>query len=446
MQEVSAGAGSTQLAVARQHHLVDRGPFLEVSDARNLIMRGQQRHSLGVVGCGVFLTRRGGLPGIVRRRDPRQATWQSGDSPRMQPADSIEKVSVSVDLSYRDYVDAQFLRQAWEERLTIMRGAGWITRAELADAPGELLGGAEYFHGSRNEALVRIEGALCQLILQERSLFVRTAARSPEHAERALAAVAAALPEVDDRDREVSARFWWWNQHGPAELARMLPSPPWDQIDDNYVTATRLRLDELCRWEQPPAGGRLLLWHGEPGTGKTNAIRSLLGEWRSWAEFQFVTDPESFLSNPGYLLATIGGPQRIRPTKPNRWRIVVLEDAGEFLGPDAKHLKGQALSRLLNVCDGVLGQAMRALVLVTTNEPIAHLHPALARSGRCLSQIAFERFGRREILEWCSDHAVAPPDGQAATLAELYAHLNGRPIAPHRHAVGFAPAAARSGG
>jgi ATPase family associated with various cellular activities (AAA) len=309
--------------------------------------------------------------------------------------------------------------------------------------PGELLGGAEYFHGARSEALVRVEGALCQLILQERSLVVRTAARSPEHAEHALRAVAKALPEVDDGDREVSARFWWWTQHGPAELARMLPSTPWGQIDDNYVNSTRLRLTELCRWDLPPAGGRLLLWHGEPGTGKTHAIRTLLGEWRSWAEFQFVTDPESFLSNPGYLLATIGGPQRSRPTGPvNRWRIVVLEDAGEFLAPDAKHLKGQALSRLLNVCDGVLGQAMRALVLVTTNEPIGHLHPALARPGRCLSEIDFERFGRREIIEWCSDRAVAPPDVQAATLAELYAHVDGRPMAQRRRTVGFAPAAA----
>lgn len=50
------------------------------------------------------------------------------------------------------------------------------------------------------------------------------------------------------------------------------------------------------------------------------------------------------------------GPQRRRELGPaNRWKIVVLEDAGEFLAPDAKHLKGQALSRLLNVCDGVLG-------------------------------------------------------------------------------------------
>ena len=80
------------------------------------------------------------------------------------------------------------------------------------------------------------------------------------------------------------------------------------QAEDNYVNGTSLRLTELRGWDQqPPAGGRLLLWHGEPGTAKANAIRSLLGEWRSWAEFQFVTDPEPFLSNPRYLLRRSAG-------------------------------------------------------------------------------------------------------------------------------------------
>jgi AAA+ superfamily predicted ATPase len=50
--------------------------------------------------------------------------------------------------------------------------------------------------------------------------------------------------------------------------------------------------------EVPPSGGRLVLWHGEPGTGKTSAIRALANEWRDWADFQFITDPEEFLANP----------------------------------------------------------------------------------------------------------------------------------------------------
>jgi hypothetical protein len=108
---------------------------------------------------------------------------------------------------------------------------------------------------------------------------------------------------------------------------------------------------------------------------------------------------------------------------------MVLEDSGEYLAPDAKHIAGQALSRLLNVCDGVLGQAMRALILVTTNEPFRTLHPALARPGRCLSEISFEPFARDHIERWCIAQSVGPPSSTTATLADLYAHLDGRTTA-----------------
>jgi len=70
----------------------------------------------------------------------------------------------------------------------------------------------------------------------------------------------------------------------------------------------------------------------------------------TWAEFQFITDPEQFLSNPSYLMRTISSTERSAiPASPtDRWQVLVLEDSGEYLAPDAKALAGQALSRLLN--------------------------------------------------------------------------------------------------
>ena len=38
------------------------------------------------------------------------------------------------------------------------------------------------------------------------------------------------------------------------------------------------------------------------------------------------------------------------------WRLLVLEDTGELLTPDAKTVIGQGLSRFLNVVDGLIGQ------------------------------------------------------------------------------------------
>jgi hypothetical protein len=44
---------------------------------------------------------------------------------------------------------------------------------------------------------------------------------------------------------------------------------------------------------------------------------------------------------------------------------------------------------LLNVTDGILGQRSNTLVLITTNEPFQSFHEAVARPGRCASQVEF---------------------------------------------------------
>jgi hypothetical protein len=84
---------------------------------------------------------------------------------------------------------------------------------------------------------------------------------------------------------------------------------------------------------------------------------------------------------------------------------------------------------------------MRALVLVTTNEPLDHLHPALGRPGRCLTEIAFQPFDCAQSADWCSRHGADPPDLSAASLADSYAHVDGRQLRPKRRAIGFAPTA-----
>ena len=48
--------------------------------------------------------------------------------------------------------------------------------------------------------------------------------------------------------------------------------------------------------------GRLILWHGMPGTGKTHALRALAWEWRRWCDFHYVTDPEELFDAPVALL------------------------------------------------------------------------------------------------------------------------------------------------
>ena len=82
-----------------------------------------------------------------------------------------------------------------------------------------------------------------------------------------------------------------------------------------------------------------------------------------------------------------GEGERERPS----WRLLVLEDTGELLSADVRAAAGPGLSRFLNVVDGLIGHGLRVLVLVTTNEEIGRLHPAVARPGRSAANVVFGR-------------------------------------------------------
>jgi hypothetical protein len=265
----------------------------------------------------------------------------------------------------------------------------------------------------------------------------------------------AELPAPDPSSaHEVTVTFWTYGPQGPVPSWRSIAVPSWDEIRDNYAGATRDELERLMRNFQPAHGGQLVLWHGVAGTGKTFGLRALAWEWRDWCDFHYIVDPDTFFGqHADYLMSVLLQPEYMHgmhvpsmhgfivrsgysemlsedgddedgPGK--AWRVLVLEDTGELLTPDAKMVIGQGLSRFLNVVDGLIGQGLRVLVLVTTNEPIKKLHPAVARPGRCAANVEFGPLEGDEAASWLAAHGVADGAGGTATLAELFARAEGR--------------------
>jgi hypothetical protein len=119
------------------------------------------------------------------------------------------------------------------------------------------------------------------------------------------------------------------------------------------------------------------------------------------------------------------------------WRLLVLEDTGELLTPDAKTIIGQGLSRFLNVVDGLIGQGLRVLVLVTTNEEIRGLHPAVARPGRAAANIEFVPLPGDEAKAWLERRGVPNAAAEPRTIAHLYAILEGQHPSRPLPSIGF---------
>jgi len=364
------------------------------------------------------------------------AALPSLDTASIPPA----ALRANLNIPFRGLTELRFHAVAVNEDLLVEVETGWDTTASLDDFDGEIISELSVLLSSRQERVVRIGDTIAHLHAQGLRLSVRVAARNREDCDAALTAIRAALPDAATAETDILVRFWWWQRSGAESATRSITAPAWAELGSNYSTRTIPSVSDLMTWTAPPsAGGRLILWHGAPGTGKTTALRALARSWRDWAGFHFITDPEQFLSNPSYLMQALT--ERAAGAE-EPWRIFVLEDAGEYLAPDAKQATGQGLSRLLNVCDGVLGQGARCLVLATTNEPLSSLHPALSRPGRCVAENEFHELGRAEIEQWCRLRGV-PILGQArASLADLFAHADGRVTARSDSGFGFSVAGA----
>jgi ATPase family associated with various cellular activities (AAA) len=105
-----------------------------------------------------------------------------------------------------------------------------------------------------------------------------------------------------------------------------------------------------------------------------------------------------------------------------KWSLIILEDAGEFIAIDSRHQYGQVLAKLLNLSDGLLGQGQKLLFLITTNEEVQNLYPAIVRYGRCLTNLEFPEFSESEVREWLESHGtIALASPKKLTLSDLFA-------------------------
>jgi hypothetical protein len=232
---------------------------------------------------------------------------------------------------------------------------------------------------------------------------------------------------LDATEDRVPVTFWTLGQLGPVRRLRMIDSAPWSAVEENYPSETRDQVAALMGEFAPGKSGQLLLWQGPPGTGKTWALRALASEWLPWAEFHYITDPDSFfVDDPSYMIDVLlsetypafseAGEVFHENAQEGKWRVLILEDTGELLSANAKEKYGQGLSRLLNVVDGMIGQGLRVLCLVTTNDELGELNAAVRRPGRCAAQIVFPAFPATEASAWLGESVDEP-----MTVAEMYA-------------------------
>lgn len=262
--------------------------------------------------------------------------------------------------------------------------------------------------------LARDENMMVQIRhVHKEAIYIAVCARSFEVADRTAEELLTRVPVLDPPDNVVSLNLWYHTPNGSNCLVKRIDVPSWEEITVNYPPATLAPLQQLMAMDPPRGTAKLILWHGDPGVGKTFALRALAREWNSWVKVHYITDPEKIFTDPGYLLEVSGTADK------KEWQLIICEDSDEFLQASAKKEAGAALGRLLNFSDGILGQGTKTMILLTTNEPVNKLHPAVVRPGRCLAQIEFVRFTADQADRWLASHDHSGRVNEDTTLAEL---------------------------
>lgn len=319
----------------------------------------------------------------------------------------------SADMLYMRFAEATYDRKdGFVDSLTI------ATDVDFSELFHVLKEKAHFVWGGRSSAGYTIygedeeKGVLFLLQKTNNTVWVSVSGSSPTITSEWISEFSLGCPpiqEADDNDH-IQINFWMMGST-PQSIPRSLEIFHWGECQRNYPTAVREQLSNLMVAAPPEVGGKLVLWHGEPGGGKTSAIKALADAWRGWADTEYITDPEIFFGSAAYMITVLNR----APSSPEKWRLIVVEDAGQFVVKGADVSSGQAFSRLLNLTDGLLGQGMKTILLVTTNQGLRELHPALSRPGRCMANIQFDEFSTPEASEWLGRTVDGPK-----TLAALY--------------------------
>ncbi len=178
--------------------------------------------------------------------------------------------------------------------------------------------------------------------------------------------------------------------------------------------------DELMdRFENENKG--LILFHGEPGTGKTYYIRHLLRSMANKNKIVIYMPPNmvDYMVEPQFMSFISNEVQQF--SQENNFCVLLIEDAEPILASRSSDTRIQGVSNLLNMTDGLLNDMLNIQIICTFNVKVSKLDKALLRPGRLLARKEFKALPEFESNLLASRLGIKHHFTSASTLAEIYA-------------------------
>ena len=150
-----------------------------------------------------------------------------------------------------------------------------------------------------------------------------------------------------------------------------------DLYNDDFIKVSEHIIKELKK----PKNNGIVLLHGIPGTGKTSYLRHIVNQ---------ISFNKSIIYVPSDLMHKIGSPDFFSFLMDYKNSILILEDSENIIKV-REGSESAAVANLLNLTDGIMGDALSFQIICTFNAKIEVIDPALMRSGRMIANYEFQK-------------------------------------------------------
>lgn len=187
----------------------------------------------------------------------------------------------------------------------------------------------------------------------------------------------------------------------------------------NYAAHTAQEILRVARWaEAPDPYGRITVFAGPPGTGKSFAVRAVITE----------TEQIEWIIVPPQLVHQLTSPAMIQTIFREREGEgpmgLIVEDADSLLRQREQNDEN-VVGQLLNLGDGLLGDIADMRLILTTNVEKLQIDKALLRPGRLHKFVQFDPLSPEEAAKLYTElTGKSYMFDRPITLSEVYCLAN----------------------